>query len=80
MHPWVKGIHVVQVKEPTTLLQRIYKNFIKKKHGTMHPGLNGNKVCSIEESSPFTRGDNYEIAESITKFKKSSPEPLGQFQ
>ena len=36
----------------------------------MHPGVKGNKVCSIGEPSPFTRGDNYEIAGSITKFKK----------
>ena len=44
--------------------------------GTKHPWVKLILVGSNEGPHPFPKGDNYKIA----KIKKSSQEPLGQFQ
>ena len=54
---------------------------ISTKLGTKHPWMKGIQIYSNEGPHHFPRGDNYEIAKYIDKFKKSSSsaEPLDQF-
>ena len=93
-HPWVKGIQFCSNEGPRPFprgdnyqiakihwqILKIYSSRtagpISTKLGIIHPWVKGIQVCSNEGLRPFLR----KLRKCIDDFKKSSPEPLGQFQ
>ena len=93
-HPWVKGIQVCSNEGPSPFprgdnyqiakihwqILKIYSSRtagpISTKLGIIHPWVRGIQVCSNEGLRPFLR----KLRKCIDDLKKSSPEPLGQFQ
>ena len=82
--PFPRGDNSENVK----LYWKIFKNLLLQNHltistklDTKHPWVVGIEDCSNEGPHRFQSGYNYEIAKTqFWNLKKSSPEPVGQFQ